>query len=105
MTCQAYRSPAPALEADARAVELLETARMQHDISDACLVFDLKILAMRRMWRSLDKPSSEIAELEAMSRWCVTVHDRLLAMADECDKEFAALDENVRDEAEQALGS
>ena len=96
---------APALEADPRAVTLLEAQRAQDKIVDACGDLQLQVHAMRRRWVNLHKPSSEIGELEAIARWCATINDRLLAMADECDKEFAALDESVRDEAEQALGS
>ena len=95
---------APALEADPRAVELLATARMHHSVYDACGKLDTEIVAMRQKWASLNKPASEVAELHTMISWGAVVRDRLLAMADECDKEFAALDENVRDEAEQALG-
>lgn len=105
MTCQAHRSPAPALEADHWAAELLATARMQEEINDGCMVSIGLIGNMKEQWEALGKPESEIAELQTMINWNETIRDRLLAMADECDKEFAALDENVRDEAEQALGS
>lgn len=96
---------APALEADPRAVELLATARMQKEIDDQWVLAGHTIEYIDERWSALNKPISEIAELKAMVRWSQTVRDRLLAMADECDKEFAALDESVRDEAEQALGS
>ena len=104
MTCQARRSPAPALNADPRAIELLATARMRNDISDDWESAGQKIVDMKEHWEALNKPASEIAELQTMLNWGQTVYDRLLAMADECGKEFTALDENVRDEAEQALG-
>lgn len=96
---------APALEADPRSVELLATARMQNEINDNCVVLIGQTEEMQEQWVKLNKPASEIAELQTMINWGRTVRDRLLAMAGECDKEFAALDESVRDEAEQALGS
>lgn len=104
MMSQSPRSPAPALEADPRAVELLATARMQEEINDSCVVLVGQIGKVKEQWVKLNKPQSEIAELQSMFNWSYTVRDRLLSMADECDKEFAELDENVRDEAEQALG-
>lgn len=96
---------APALEADPRAVALLETARMQEGINSSLELARQQIVKMKARWWMLSGPTSEIAELQAMLNWNQTVRDRLLAMAGECDKEFASLDESVRDEAEQALGS
>lgn len=104
MTSQAHRSPAPALEADERAVELLATARMRDAIEVPFNSTYSIIRGLHLRWMALNKPESEISELKTIMSWNETIRDRLLSMADECGKEFAALDENVRDEAEQALG-